>query len=303
MVCLILAPEYFMPIREFGNDYHATLNGKNALAAILDLLDQPAPTMTQALPAYTGWQADSTLSVSALNFQYGERAGIKDATFTLSGNLNVALIGASGSGKSTLLNLLGGFLQPQAGTPFAVDGQAVESLNDRAWQAHLSYIPQHPYVFAATIAENVRFYQPEASDAAVTQALEAAGLSDWIATLPDGVATRIGEGGRGISGGQAQRIALARTLIDQNRSVWLFDEPTAHLDIETEAALKDTMTPLFAGRLVIMATHRLHWLQQMDLVLVLDHGQIVAAGSPAELAAHSPAYQGLVQQMRGEFDV
>ncbi|MFD1484608.1 thiol reductant ABC exporter subunit CydD [Lacticaseibacillus baoqingensis] len=303
MVCLILAPEYFMPIREFGNDYHATLNGKNALAAILDLLDQPAPQLRQALPAYTGWQSDSTLTVSALNYQYADRTGIKDAAFTISGDMNVALIGASGSGKSTLLNLLGGFLQPQSGTPFVVDGQPVADLNDQAWQAHLSYIPQHPYVFADTIANNVRFYRPEADDAAVAQALQAAGLTDWVATLADGVNTRIGEGGRGISGGQAQRIALARTLIDQKRSVWLFDEPTAHLDIETEAALKNTMTPLFAGRLVIMATHRLHWLQQMDLVLVLDQGQIVAAGAPAELAAHSTAYQALVAQMRGEFDV
>ena len=111
-------------------------------------------------------------------------------------------------------------------------------MTQAAWQDHLSYIPQDPYLFADTIAANIRFYRPDASDEDVKQAAEAAGLSHWIETLSDGYATRIGEGGRGISGGQAQRIALARTLIDTNRSIWLFDEPTAHLDIETEAELK-----------------------------------------------------------------
>ena len=93
-----------------------------------------------------------------------------------------------------------------------------------------------------------------------------------------------------------------RTLIDTNRSIWLFDEPTAHLDIETEAALKETLVPLFANRLVIFATHRLHWLNQMDRVIVVDGGKIVAEGTPTELAAHSKPYQALVHEMRGEFN-
>ncbi len=172
-----------------------------------------------------------------------------------------------------------------------------------AWQDHLSYIPQAPYIFAASIAENVKFYRPTATAAEVAAAVAQAGLTSWLETLSEGLETRIGEGGRGISGGQAQRIALARTLLDTKRQVWLFDEPTAHLDIETEAALKATLVPLFKDRLVIFATHRLHWLNQMDWVIVMAEGKIVAQGTPADLQAHSQPYQALVAEMRGEFNV
>ncbi|HAJ53354.1 MAG TPA: thiol reductant ABC exporter subunit CydD, partial [Lactobacillus sp.] len=275
MVALILAPEYFMPIRDFGTDYHATLNGKNAMAAIWKVIDQPLPTDTKVLPAFDGWQNQDTLTMQHLDFMYDDkRAGIHDANLQFTGPEKVAIIGASGSGKSTLLNLIGGFLQPQSAT-ITVRGTKVPHLTQAAWQDHLSYIPQDPYLFADTIAANIRFYRPSASDDEVRQAAAAAGLSHWIETLPDGYATRIGEGGRGISGGQAQRIALARTLVDTNRSIWLFDEPTAHLDIETEAELKETLVPLFKNRLVIFATHRLHWLNQMDRVIVVDGGRVV----------------------------
>ncbi|WP_204122589.1 thiol reductant ABC exporter subunit CydD [Lacticaseibacillus mingshuiensis] len=325
MVALILAPEYFMPIREFGSDYHATLNGKNALTAILAVLAAPLPTQTDALKTLPAWTSASTVSAQDLSFQYpGKRAGVTNATFRFQGFEKVAIIGASGAGKSTLLNLLGGFLQPNVAaadaaanatvalgaetsgkanaTPFAINGQPLPHLAQENWQAHLSYIPQQPYIFADSIAANIRFYRPDADDEAVQQAAEAAGILAWIQTLPTGFATCIGEGGRGISGGQAQRIALARTLLDTDRSIWLFDEPTAHLDIETEAALKETMVPLFAGHLVIFATHRLHWLNQMDRVLVMQAGQVVAQGRPADLAQTSEAYRQLVHEMRGDFD-
>ncbi|WKZ95618.1 thiol reductant ABC exporter subunit CydD [Lacticaseibacillus paracasei] len=302
MVALILAPEYFMPIRDFGTDYHATLNGKNAMKAIWQVIDQPLPTDTNVLPAFSRWQAQDTVTINHLDFTYpNERAGIQDANLQFTGTEKVAIIGASGSGKSTLLNLIGGFLQPQKAA-MTVRGTKVPHMTQAAWQDHLSYIPQDPYLFADTIAANIQFYRPDASDEDVKQAAEAAGLSHWIETLADGYATRIGEGGRGISGGQAQRIALARTLIDTNRSIWLFDEPTAHLDIETEAELKETLVPLFKNRLVIFATHRLHWLNQMDRVIVVDGGKIIAEGTPSELAAHSKPYQALVHEMRGEFN-
>lgn len=280
MVALILAPEYFMPIRDFGTDYHATLNGKNAMKAIWQVIDQPLPTDTNVLPAFSRWRAQDTVTINHLDFTYpNERAGIQNANLQFTGTEKVAIIGASGSGKSTLLNLIGGFLQPQKAA-MTVRGTKVPHMTQAAWQDHLSYIPQDPYLFADTITANIRFYRPDASDEDVKQAAEAAGLSHWIETLADGYATRIGEGGRGISGGQAQRIALARTLIDTNRSIWLFDEPTAHLDIETEAELKETLVPLFKNRLVIFATHRLHWLNQMDRVIVVDGGKIIAEGTP-----------------------
>ncbi|WP_461215039.1 thiol reductant ABC exporter subunit CydD [Lacticaseibacillus sp. GG6-2] len=302
LLALILAPEYFMPIREFGNDYHATLNGKNALAAVWQLLDQPKPVVAPALPNYT-WDAHSRLKVQTLSYHYDQQAGVQDLDFELRGHQTIGIIGTSGAGKSTVLNLLAGNFAPDAGTPFTLNGTPLATLRQADWQQHLSYIPQTPYLFAATIAANVRLYRPDATSEEVAAAVQAAGLAAWIDQLPEGLQTTIGEGGRALSGGQAQRIALARTLLDDRRDVWLFDEPTAHLDIETEARLKATMQPLFADKLVVMATHRLHWLEAMDWVLVMAGGQIVAQGTPEDLQAHSAAFKRLTNQMRGEFNV
>jgi len=299
MVTLILAPEYFTPLREFGSDYHATLDGKNALTAVNEILAQPLP-MVQTAPV-AAWTAASQLQLHDVTVAYDDQQQLQFDQLQLHGYQKVALIGPSGAGKSTLLNVLGGFLDPSAGT-ITVGTQPLTSLRHADWQSQLSYIPQSPYIFAASVADNIRFYQPNANDAAVNQAVVAAGLDQWLAMLPDGLQTRIGEGGRGISGGQAQRIALARTLLDTDRRIWLFDEPTAHLDIETEAALKATMLPLFDDRLVIFATHRLHWLNQMDWVVVIDDGQIVMQGTPTDLAQKAD-YQQLITKLRGDFDV
>lgn len=303
LVSLILAPEFFLPIRDFGNDYHATLNGKNALSDILNILEKPVTPKGQALPADFRWQADSTLTANHFDLQYAPNASqpldLKDIQFTLHGYQKVGIIGMSGSGKSTLLNTLGGFLAPtEKADNFEVNGQALPNLDQAAWQTQFSFIPQFPYLFADTIANNIRFYQPKASDQAVAKAATQAGLDDFLATLKDGLATKVGEGGRGISGGQAQRIALARAFLDQNRHILMFDEPTAHLDIETEYALKETMKPLFKDHLVLFATHRLHWLKEMDYILVLKDGQLVEQGTPAELSQTTGVFYELTQHMQ-----
>lgn len=304
LVILVLSPDYFLPLRTFANDYHATLNGKNAFAAVQKMLALPVTTDRDQLGTQPlHWQADSTLSLQQVAFSYPDAAqpALPEIELTAHGYQRIGIIGASGSGKSTLINLLGGFLTPtpNQGT-ITVNGQQVTHLNQTAWRQSFFYIPQSPYLFHATLAENIAFYQPNASLSAIGQAAAKAGLSDWIKTLPDGLSTSIGEGARGVSGGQAQRIALARALLDDSRRILLFDEPTAHLDIETEADLKQTMLPVFEDHLVFFATHRLHWLNQMDYVLVMDHGQIVAQGTPTELAAQPGPYQQLRTEMGGE---
>ncbi|MGA3270777.1 thiol reductant ABC exporter subunit CydD [Lactiplantibacillus pentosus] len=303
LVILVLSPDYFLPLRTFANDYHATLNGKNAFADVQKMLALPIPTDREQLgttPIH--WQADSTLSLHDVDFSYDndDKLALKKIDLEVHGYQRIGIIGASGSGKSTLINLLGGFLTPVADQgELQVNGQTVTHLSQQAWQQSFFYIPQNPYLFHATLAENLAFYQPHASREAIEQAAEKAGLTAWIATLPDGLDTQIGEGSRGVSGGQAQRIALARAFLDDSRRVLLFDEPTAHLDIETEAALKETILPVLDDHLVFFATHRLHWINQMDYVLVMDHGQIVEQGTPAELAAHDGAYVRLRDEMVG----
>ncbi|WP_125582433.1 thiol reductant ABC exporter subunit CydD [Levilactobacillus cerevisiae] len=300
LVILTLAPDYFAPIRNFANDYHATLNGKNALTAVLDILQRETPTDRELLPAREPvWTVDDDVRFDHVNVAYGEDpATLQDITFDVHGLQKVGIIGASGSGKSTLINTLGGFLSPQDGQ-ISVRGVNVPHLDQKAWQRSFVYIPQAPYLFHASLRENLAFYAPEATEEAVNAAAAKAGLTDWITTLPEGLDTQIGEGARGVSGGQAQRIALARAFLDDSRRVLLFDEPTAHLDIETEVELKQTMMPVFANHLVFFATHRLHWMNEMDYILVMDHGKIVEQGTPAELQAKNGAYVRLRSEMEG----
>lgn len=294
---LILAPEYFLPIRNFAGDYHATLDGKNAFKRINQLIDAPKEISEEL--ALTDWNNDAELKIKDLNYQYPEGAQIGPIKLDLKGNLKVGIIGMSGSGKSSLINLLSGFLTPFEGE-ITIEGQAAKTMNIPDWHKQMVYIPQNPYVFTASLRENIAFYTPEATDEEIKSAIHIMGLDDLVAELPEGLDTIIGQGQRVLSGGQAQRIALARALLDHSRQVMIFDEPTAHLDIETEIDLKERMLPLMQNKLVLFATHRMHWVKEMDYILVMNHGKLVEQGTYDELAAKKGYFSQLMQEMRGE---
>lgn len=302
LVTLILAPEYFLPLRDFSNDYHATLNGKNALNAIFEILDRPSVAKDDTLTDFS-WNQDSKVDVKNLQFTYqgsGEQAVSLDIdSLKLAGYQRVGVIGKSGSGKTTLIRTLGGFLVPDK-ADIKINDQSIPNFKQTNWQKKLTFLPQSPYLFAGSIAENIAFYRPKASMDEIKKAAHAAGLDDFLNTLSSGYDTQIGEGGRGISGGQQQRIMLARAFLADDRHVLIFDEPTAHLDIETEYALKKPMEQLFQNHLVIFATHRLHWIKEMDYVIVMDNGQIAEQGTPEELGRHNGAYSQLINNMRGD---
>ena len=297
LAVLILAPEYFLPVRDFSSDYHATLDGKNAMTAIREILELPENEVAPI--AIAPWNESSTLDLSKLSFDYGQGSGLQPVNLQVSGYQKIGVIGMSGSGKSTLMNVMSGFLTPKQGS-ILFNGKETTSFKQEDWQKQLIYIPQNPYVFRASLRENIAFYTPEADDAAIMQAIEVAGLSELLAQLPDGLDTLIGEGARSLSGGQAQRIALARAFLDKNRKVLILDEPTAHLDIETEVELKNRMLPLMENRLVFFATHRMHWMHQMDYILVLEEGKLVEAGTFNELTEKRGAFFELTKKMRGE---
>lgn len=329
LVILILSPEYFLPIRDFGNDFHATLNGKNAMAQMFDVLEFSTTPQEDKIPSFK-WDADSSLKLNQVSFAYSHEdqskfkinknakmtgiakkpvqktaanhtVELQDISLAIKGYQKIGIIGPTGAGKTTLLKLLAGFLTPKKkDNNFILNGVAVAHLDQKAWQQQFSFIPQEPYMFADTIENNIKFYEPEASLSAVKQAVHEAGLDEFIAHLKDGLQTRIGENGRGISGGQKQRIALARAFLAQKRRVLFLDEPTAHLDIETEYQLKKTMQKLFQQHLVLFATHRLHWLNEMDYCLVIENGKIVEAGKPAVLAQTGREFQRLTQPLKEE---
>ena len=295
LTVLILAPEYFLPIRDFSSDYHATLDGKNAMDAVNAILDLPENKgVTIGLPT---WSPESQLQVK-MRYDYEEKLGA-EADFTVKGYQKIGIIGMSGSGKSTLINVLSGFLNPNE-SQIRFNDHELPAFDQPQWQEQLIYIPQNPYIFQRSVRENIAFYHPEATDDEILKAVEVTGLTDLVNELSEGLDTKLGEGARTLSGGQAQRIALARAFLDQERKILLFDEPTAHLDIETEVELKERMLPLMDDHLVFFATHRLHWLAEMDYLLVMDHGQLVEQGTLEELKQKNGAFMKLSQALRGE---
>ncbi|MEK4061647.1 MULTISPECIES: thiol reductant ABC exporter subunit CydD [Paenibacillus] len=313
LTILILAPEYFLPVRLVGADFHATLDGKEAGEAMKDIIDRDTVTaevleaggteISTAAPSSAAvftWRQDSVLKLEQVGVRYEADgiASLEGVNLEFKGSAKIGIIGESGAGKSTLVDILGGFLHPTSGS-ISINGNRVSALTDEEWRKQTSYIPQRPYIFSGTLADNVRFYYPEASTEAVASVMAAAGLSKLVESLPSGLDEMIGGGGRSLSGGQEQRVALARALLS-SRPVMLLDEPTAHLDIETEYELKQTMLPLFAGKLVFLATHRLHWMIDMDLIVVMQQGQVAEVGTHPELVARRGAYYELIQsQLEG----
>ncbi|MCM6846272.1 thiol reductant ABC exporter subunit CydD [Lactococcus lactis] len=298
LAALILAPEYFLPLRDFASDYHATLNGKNALAAVNEVLSTEENTLSVLTEKVT-WSANSQLQLTELGKIYDTGRGISNVNLSVNGFKKIAIVGNSGSGKSTLLSMLAGFLKPTAGE-IKLNEQSLTSLTDENYRQSVQFIPQKTYIFAGTFRENLAFYEPDSTDDEIKAAAKLAGLESLIDEI--GLDGQIGASGRTISGGQAQRVALARGFLSHTRDILFLDEPTAHLDIETELEIKANILPLLENKLVFIATHRLHWLSSMDLVIVLNEGQVAGIGTPEQLLSENTYYQKLLSQMRGVDD-
>lgn len=294
LIILVLAPEYFAPIREFGSDYHATLDGKNAFSALINVLNRPS--FKQDDTPISSWNQDTTMTIRNLRVQHegSTKPSLDRVSFDIKGYQKIGIIGASGSGKSTLINTLSGFNEANH-AEIQLNGKSLNSFANKDWQKQIYYIPQHPYLFHNSVRHNIAFYTDSATDEQIRKACERAGLNEVIESLPNGLDEIIGETGRTLSGGQEQRIALARAFLDDSRKILLFDEPTAHLDIETEWEIKQRILPLFENRLVFFATHRLHWMMDMDKILVMNNGQIVEQGTHEELLERRGYYYDLVR--------
>ncbi|MCO7126216.1 thiol reductant ABC exporter subunit CydD [Sporolactobacillus shoreicorticis] len=300
LIVLILAPEYFLPVRELGQDYHATLDGKEAAQKLNAYAkEEPEDQITTGEIHIDRWSNQSILAIEngSVVYQGSSKRALDHMDLQFSGFEKVGIIGASGAGKSTMIDLIGGFIHADSGT-ITINGKPAAFTSDE-WRQQVTYLPQHPYLFSASLRDNIAFYAPEATQQQIIRAVEEAGLGSLVGRFPNGLYERIGNGGRQLSGGQEQRIALARAFLC-DRPILLLDEPTAHLDIETEYELKKPMLRLFEHKLVLLATHRLHWMEQMDRMIVLQDGKIAETGRQDELIQVNGVYCAMVRaQLEG----
>lgn len=303
MTVLILAPEFFFPLRQFAEDYHATLDGKNAMKDLYRIENMTDLKMENKVKiGEFKVTNDIELEIKNLSYKYedNEKYAIKNINYRHKGFAKIGIIGYSGSGKSTLLNIIGGFLQAESGTKIRVNNVEMEHFTQEGWQNEIIYIPQNPYIFSGTILDNMRFYSPNATLEELIEVSKKVGLYELIDSMEDKFNTKIGEGGRNISGGQAQRIAIARAFLSPDRKILLLDEPTAHLDIETEVELKKYILELAENRLMFFSTHRLHWMKDMDDILVISNGELIQSGSYDEINNEDGEFIRLAKRMRGD---
>jgi ABC-type multidrug transport system fused ATPase/permease subunit len=217
---------------------------------------------------------------------------LHDINLTVRPGETLALVGPSGAGKSTLLDLLQGFLRPTAGE-IRINGHSLSDWPIEEWRRQMAVLRQHTHIFAGTVMDNLRLARPNAPMEEVISAARAAKAHDWIVSLPQGYDTPLGEGGYGLSGGQIQRLAVARALL-KDAPLVLLDEPTAHLDPETESSMQEGITRLLAGRTVIVVAHRLSTVNRANRIVVMENGKIVEQGSHSELMA----VQGMYRRLR-----
>jgi ATP-binding cassette subfamily C protein CydD len=229
----------------------------------------------------------------ALGFRYPDgRQAVQGLDLEVSPGETLALVGPSGAGKTTLINLLLGFLQPHSGR-ILVGSTPLQDITAEAWRQQIAWLPQKPQLFPGTVADNIRLGSPLAGMQAVRKAAALAQADDFIEALPHGWDTAVGESGQGLSGGQVQRIALARAFL-KDAPLVILDEPTANLDLNSETRVQRAVRTLAAGRTLIMIAHRLRTTRDADRIAVLDNGRIVQIGTHAELLQISPLYQRMV---------
>ncbi|MCC7426788.1 MAG: thiol reductant ABC exporter subunit CydD [Alphaproteobacteria bacterium] len=251
---LLLAVEFFQPLRAFALTYHDRASAAGAAEALAALVDAAPPADPAAtLPVPDAGRIAIAFEDVHLAYEGGARPALSGLTLALAPGEAVAVTGPSGAGKSTLLDLLMGFRRPDRGRVLA-NGVPVERIAPERLRALSAWVGQRTHLFHGSLRENIRFARPDASDAEVDRAAAAAQVTAFLPALPQGLDTLLGERGFGLSGGQAQRVAIARAFL-KDAPLLLLDEPTAHLDAETEAAVMQALRALAAGRTVLMASH------------------------------------------------
>jgi len=282
---------FFDPVQQLSQVYNTFLAGTAALDKIFDVMDDE-PTLVdepgaQALPTLTG-----AVRFEHVRFGYNpERPVVDGLDLDVKAGQTVALVGHTGAGKSTIIKLLARFYDPQSGR-ITIDGHDLREVTIASLREQIAMVPQEGFLFNGTIHENIAFGRPDASRSEVEAAAREVGADRFIEQLPDGYDERVAERGGRLSIGQRQLIAFARALLVDPRLL-ILDEATSSVDIQTEAHIEEALARLLADRTAFVVAHRLSTIRNADLIVVLEHGKVVEAGSHDELLERDGRYRGL----------
>ena len=293
LVVLLLGVEVFRPLRELSQLFHQGLMGIAAAQGVWDVLDDK-PLVSDIAPASDGNKREASLAFDRVSFSYpgGRRAALKNVSFEVLAGQRIGVVGRSGAGKSTLMWLLQRFYEPDSGHVL-LGGRDIRELSFAQIRGQMSVVAQDTYLFHGSVAENLRFGDPEASQDQLEEAARAANAHDFITQLPKGYETMIGERGYRRSGGERQRIAIARALL-RDTPILMLDEALSSVDTRNEATIQDALNHLMAGRTTLIMAHRLSSVIDCDTILVLDAGALVESGAHPTLMALGGIYEQLM---------
>ena len=293
--CSYWRPRYFSPCAGLSAEFHESTEGLAAASRAIALTRSeaaPAAVSRRICPHLTPLRAPVRLRCVSLQLEGRDNPVLDGASLTIAPGETVLLLGESGSGKSSTLSLLLGFLVPTGGE-VTVGGEDLRNLDLDEWRRLVTYLPEHPTLLRGTLAANLRLANPDASDEELSRALTDAGSPELVGSLPDGLATQLGDGGRTVSAGELQRIALARVLL-RPASLFLLDEPTVHLDQTAEASALEGLGRALAGRSALVVSHRPAVARIADRVVVLRGGkfaEVVASGDVVPAGAQVTSAQ------------